>query len=1084
MNSLTPSFSKESGYFNDALSKGITNTTLTASKSLAASVSDHNTSSSDPAASASSSSENDSQGSLNGSTSALFVNDKEMRISQALHEFKEGASSIRHLSQKYKIPRTTLRDRIKRANITNENASGEERRSKILKSRAKSIMDKKIKDLKLKERDAVIQSAVDYYQNAQTSNSDTISPDDNSPESKKNVNVSLVSAKFGIARSTLRGRLKGSTSALDKRNQSTSKLSMTEESLLVQWIEKLCAVGEEVTPSKIRNMSNLIQQYRSSVPSEEETNTSLALPSVSSPLRKPKLVDPESEKRNQICLGWVHGFLSRHPSLIDANGTVLTLNIIQSLTKSLFTNWFQDLCSRTIAKHLPPENVYVFGSTSLFVSCIYVDNQLQVVPADRLPPQYFTSPQPEEVIDIECFSCDAKSLTPYIVVNKDSQYFDNIDLERNDSSKKQLPDDCNNWSFGVYDLQSFSESEIAYNWVSKVFEPSSKLQSNPKYNRVLIGPESLKKATAGPSFLEYCKKNDIDFLPLPEHTYRELQPHSVSIFGKLKKSLCSKVESYLAKKSNSESNSSEVEFIPAEDLLQCIADARINSITKSSLSKALKLCGLVPMDANSVIDRIWKPLNDESIEPELPYNYKINIFTTNNLTTESKAVDHPSNVNSNPTSFVANENEPAQLVSPLRETDLNQPQPSSSKHHKDNRFLNVVIGSGNEKTHANQLNLQSDNTTSHPKTKSTSIDFLLSKEELSSSSKTSSTSSIVSGGSSGNSCFTSENSPSSSISSSCSASYSQTASLDSSSNYTRSLNQSTLPSLLDLLNDSHTTKPRSEGLPSISYLQPHNTTRHNTFVTPLPSISSSLTQSSFQYQNTETSPDFMPTRPSNFTQSQMVHHKNPLMEDLKSPIEEDDIDKDNFPSVLRATTASYDGSSSGFSNNELLLSKPVSIFISHSIGPPLESTKRKRHNSSGSFDEDYEEEEPEQYHYNHNSISNNDTKYNEYAKRSNRDQDSKSILSSSSVPNIHSSNTSSFAIPSSSSFLPSTSQKTSLNAPLPSLTSLSLLSSSSSLSSSTCASITKPAPPPIPSHAHSNQPTLSYLPPNPSFFQK
>lgn len=511
--------------------------------------------------------------------------DKEHRITQALEEFRSGASSIRHLSTKYSVPRSTLRDRIKRAHISNTNASGEERRLTILKSRSRSIMDRQTRDLKQRERDALIQQALDYYHAAAA---------DCTGDAKQGIRA--LSAKFGIPRSTLRGRLQGSRSSRSAaRAQKGQKLSLAEEDTLVRWVKALCYSGEEVTASRIRNMANMLQQYR---------------PTGSSTSRK--TVDPVAEKKNQVCLGWVRGFLGRHPTLLDANGYILNVADVNDFTQQAFRDWFQLVCDTVTQRHIPPENIFIAGASSFFVSHLVIDNQRQLSPADLAPPYLLPSrPQAGPFVSLECFSCSCNSLPPFLVLPHGSQlhvpppladqwsvnhsaslFLQDVSLDAPDSAVQHIR----------------VEKRLMLQWLTQWFDPASRAQANPAYPRILIGDTDWPGED--PAFARFCSTNGIDFLGVPIGKFHELLPYSAGVFSKMKRNLCTKID--VAMRATTDAADADAAMLPSDTLFQCFHEARKQTLTPATLSKALRQSGLWPLDSNLVINRIWSATDSDA----------------------------------------------------------------------------------------------------------------------------------------------------------------------------------------------------------------------------------------------------------------------------------------------------------------------------------------------------------------------------------------------------------------------------------------------------------------------------------------
>lgn len=508
--------------------------------------------------------------------------EREHKINEALAGYRGGESSIRNLALKYNLPRSTLRDRIKRAKIAKDTVSPQARRAAMLKSRAKVISEKQSKDIKLRERETVIQDALDYY----------------NTEAGDKEGLRSVAARFGIPRSTLRGRILGSISS-KHRVQKGQKLSLVEEDEIVSCVIQLCKAGEEVTSSQIRNMANLLQQYRVSAPTT--FTEGIYTKGV------PKVIDPETGKVNQVCLGWVRGFLGRHPSLIDAKGRILDAEKTKLLTRELFSTWFERFTALT--KGVSPDNIYNFDFTSIRVSQLVMDGHRQIVPSNALPHEFVTSPQPEPFGVLECISASGKALAPFLVLRSGSKYFDMDALAHSPETT--------GWSFAHSDSGEISSDEqLLLNWVRNHFDfMSSEHLQTPSQKRILIG--DLPSARTSILFQQACESRNIQFISLPEHTAHELQPLDVGIFTKMKRNFCMKVETFF--KTADETSNQKLRDIPASDLIACFCHARTQVVSKANVQKAFKLSGLYPLDMNSVLERIWDP----SSMVNVPYDFVI-----------------------------------------------------------------------------------------------------------------------------------------------------------------------------------------------------------------------------------------------------------------------------------------------------------------------------------------------------------------------------------------------------------------------------------------------------------------------------
>lgn len=505
-----------------------------------------------------------------------FDDEREHKIDEALTEYKDGESSIRNLAIKYSLPRSTLRDRIKRANITKDNVCPKARRAAILKGRAKAISEKQFKDIKLRERETIIQNALDYY----------------GTKIGEKEGLRSVAARFRIPRSTLRGRILGSISTRN-RIQKGQKLSFSEEDVIVDCIFGLCSAGEEVSSSRVRNLANLLQQYRRS-PSEQVN-----------PLDTPVGVDPGTGKVNQVCLGWVRSFLGRHPTLIDAKGRILNAERTKAFTRDLFTDWFRKL--KTATEGIPPRNVYNVDCTTIRASQLCTDGHRQIVSSSALPDDFVTLPQPESFKLVECISAEGKSLTPLLEFSSGSKYFTRDKLSC-------LPE-ISNWILSFQEDTVLTNENLLLKWFYDCFDKdSSKHLDSSSYKRIIIG--DMPSARNSKRFQEACRSKNVEFICLPEFTSHELQPLDVGIFTKLKRSFCTKVEAFLKTLGNStDRNCSN---IPADELILCFKHARQQVLTKQNVQKSFSLSGIYPHNESIVLDRIWDPTSDTNVPYDFP----------------------------------------------------------------------------------------------------------------------------------------------------------------------------------------------------------------------------------------------------------------------------------------------------------------------------------------------------------------------------------------------------------------------------------------------------------------------------------
>lgn len=89
------------------------------------------------------------------------------------------------------------------------------------------------------------------------------------------------------------------------------------------------------------------------------------------------------------------------------------------------------------------------------------------------------------------------------------------------------------WRFSTSN-SSWTSNSHAYEWLTTVFEPSTK-PADPVQRRLLIMDGHSSHITA--NVIAYCMEHTIDLLILPPHTSHVLQPLDVRVFSPLKRAL-------------------------------------------------------------------------------------------------------------------------------------------------------------------------------------------------------------------------------------------------------------------------------------------------------------------------------------------------------------------------------------------------------------------------------------------------------------------------------------------------------------------------------------------------------------------
>lgn len=366
---------------------------------------------------------------------------------------------------------------------------------------------------------------------------------------------------YDLPESTLRSRVNGCPSRRDSRSANL-KLTVIEETTLVQWILSMDERGLPPRAPSIQQMANLLLQKRS-----------------------------DKNQDNPLTVGtrWVYNFVKRHNSLQSRYNRPYDYQRAKCEDPTVIRNWFQ-LVQNTIAKYgIQEEDIYNFDETGFQMGVITTAKV--ITSSERAAKPVCIQPGNREwVTAIECVSSNGYALPPMIIfegkVHMSSWYTD------------ALPRD---WTIAVSE-NGWTNNSLSLIWLTDVFEKHTIGHKKGVYRLLILDGHG---SHLTPEFDLFCTEHLIITLCMPPHSSHLLQPLDVSCFAVLKRSYGRQIE---------ENMRVGINHIDKPDFLTAYVSARKDSMTINTICNGFAATGLVPYNP----ERVLLKLNTQLRTPTPP----------------------------------------------------------------------------------------------------------------------------------------------------------------------------------------------------------------------------------------------------------------------------------------------------------------------------------------------------------------------------------------------------------------------------------------------------------------------------------
>ena len=357
---------------------------------------------------------------------------------------------------------------------------------------------------------------------------------------------------YEVKLTTLHDRNHGRQSRRDCRLK-TLKLTLTEESVLVQRILDLDAQGFPARLSVVRETADLLLASRG--------------------------IDPAPT----VGVNWPSTFVKRCPKLRTVYTRKYDYQRKQCEDRKLIQDWF-DLVQNTIAKYgIVEDDIYNFDETGFQMGVI---STAKVVTGTEKRQGRAKVVQPgnrEWVTVTNSISATGWAL-PALVIFKAKQHQESW---YKIAAGAGIP---RTWAIRTSE-KGWTDDEIGFEWIQH-FHNATATHTKGQY-RLLIMDGHGSHHTA--RFEDFCKQNNIITLCMPPHSSHLLQPLDVVCFSLLKRAYGTRVESEARLGIN---HITKTEFLPL------YYAAHVQAMTEKNVKASFAAAGLVPYDPERVLTKL------------------------------------------------------------------------------------------------------------------------------------------------------------------------------------------------------------------------------------------------------------------------------------------------------------------------------------------------------------------------------------------------------------------------------------------------------------------------------------------------
>lgn len=258
---------------------------------------------------------------------------------------------------------------------------------------------------------------------------------------RKFPSVRAAAVRFGVAETTLRGRLKGVLDRSQARLELT-KLKQPEEASLVKWALSMNSRGLPPRPASVRKMADFLLALR------------------------------DSGEELSVGQKWATRFVSRHPTIKTCRSRRYDYKRALCESPAVFNSWFDVVNDVKIKYGICEDDTYNVDETGFMMGL--TGSEIVITGTDiRGRKKVVQAGNKEFVTAIECINASGWVLDPFIV-------FKGKQLGK--SWFNALED---NWRLGV-SPNGWTSNDIAVAWLKKVFIPQTRGRAKGEYQLLIL----------------------------------------------------------------------------------------------------------------------------------------------------------------------------------------------------------------------------------------------------------------------------------------------------------------------------------------------------------------------------------------------------------------------------------------------------------------------------------------------------------------------------------------------------------------------------------------------------------------------
>ncbi|KJZ68588.1 hypothetical protein HIM_12021 [Hirsutella minnesotensis 3608] len=350
---------------------------------------------------------------------------------------------------------------------------------------------------------------------------------------------------YDIPPSTISDRLRGVPPRRDAQ-MNNQKLTVTEETALVQWILSMDERGMPPTVAYTRRMANLLLSERG---------------------------------KDLVGENWVRKFVGRHGEIKAKYSRRYDYQRAKCEDPQKIQQWYDRVAATKQKWGILDEDVYNFDETGFQMGVIATARVL--TRSDRRGRPKLTQPGNREwVTVIESVNCRGWALPAKVIFQGK--------LHQASWYEAGVPAD---WHIGVSE-KGWTSDDLALHWLKEVFDPNTRRRAVGTHRLLILDGHGSHVA---PEFDKYCTTNSIVVLLMPAHSSHILQPLDVGCFSPLKTIYGRKVQEKML---------AGTHHIDKQDFLPIYLEARRQALSPSNIRSGFLATGLFPFNPDRVLSRL------------------------------------------------------------------------------------------------------------------------------------------------------------------------------------------------------------------------------------------------------------------------------------------------------------------------------------------------------------------------------------------------------------------------------------------------------------------------------------------------